>query len=113
MKARPPGGAFEVSAADIEPFNVASPGHDQFRWLVVPHGVPNAVERTIVHAGSIDSGLQGCVRTGRIAQRASAAVSSSRLCAEGVGKCRTLAGRVTEMTAHGLLTGVSWVLRLA
>lgn len=107
---RSPGGTFVVSPAAIEGVG-GSIARDQLHRLIVRNGVPD-VEETVIHTG----GMQGAMAVGaandRAANRAKAGRVSYMLCAESGGRSVTLGGGMTEVTAHGLLTDVSRILRL-
>lgn len=111
-RARSPGGTFVVSASSIEASGGPSITRDQLRRLVVCNGVPKVAEPTVVNTGTVYSGTQTGAQNGRVAHRAKAAVSYM-LRADHGGGSSTLAGGMTAITAHGLLTDVSRILSLA
>lgn len=111
-KLRSPGGTFVISPTAIEASGGPSITRDQLHRLILRNGVPDVVEPTIVNTGSVYSGMQSGAQNDRVANRAKAAHVSYMLCAETGGRSTTLAGGMTEITAHGLLTDVSRLLSL-
>ncbi len=112
-KIRSPGGSYVVSPASIES-NGTTIARDQLHRLIVRNGVPDIQESTVVvNTGSVYSGMQAGAQNDRMANRAKASRVAYMLCAEAGGRSTTLAGGMTEVTAHGLLTDTSRILGLA
>jgi hypothetical protein len=111
-RVRSPGGTFVISPSTIEVSSGALITREQLHRLVVRNGVPNAAEPTIVTAGCVYSGMPADAQNDRIASRGKAARVSYMLCAEAGARSTTLAGGMTKVTAHGLLTDVSRILSL-
>jgi hypothetical protein len=102
-----------VSPATIEGPDGSPILRSQLHRLIVRNGIPDAGEPAVVDTGSVGSGVRAGVRTDRAVNRAGAATVSYMLCAEAGDHSTTLAGGMTVDTAHGLLTDVSRILRLA
>lgn len=112
-KVRSPGGAFVVSSSSIEPADGAPIRRDHLHRLIVRNGIPDVEGgAVVVDTGSVYSGMQAGAANDRAANRAKAKLVSYMLCAEAGGRSTTLAGGMTEVTAHGLLIDVSRVLGL-
>lgn len=112
-KLRSPGGQFVVSPDAIEVQGSTISKQDLHR-LIVRNGVPEVNATIMVHH---DGSMQGAMASGahndRMANRAKAATVSYMLCAESGGRSIVLGGGMTDVTANGLMTDVSRVLRLA
>jgi hypothetical protein len=111
-KVRYPGGTFVISPSGVEGASGPSNTREQLHRLIVRNGVPEVQEAVVVNTGTVYSGMQSGAQNDRTANRAKAATVSYMLCAEAGGRSTTLAGGMTEVTAHGLLTDVSRVLNL-
>lgn len=112
-KVRSPGGTFVVAPTHIETVSAGSITREQLHRLIVRNGVPDVAEPIVVNTGSVYSGMAAGAQNDRMANRAKAATVAYMLCAEHGGRSVTLAGGMTEVTAHGLLTDVSRILSLA
>lgn len=112
-KIRSPGGTFVVSPTGIEaPGGTIAVG--QLHRLIVRNGVPDIQGGAVaVNTGTMYSAMQAGAANDRAVNRTRAAMVSYMLCAESGGRSTTLAGGMTEVTAHGLLTDVSRLLGLA
>jgi len=111
-RVRFPGGTFVISPHGIEGASGPAISRDQLHRLIVRNGVPDVAEAAVVNTGTVYSGMASGAQNDRIANRAKAAHVSYMLCAEAGGRSTTLAGGMTEVTAHGLLTDVSRILGL-
>ncbi|HUK63025.1 MAG TPA: hypothetical protein VLV15_06825 [Dongiaceae bacterium] len=105
-RSRAPGGSFVVSPGGIETGDTRLP-RERLRRLIVTNAVPGSAEPTSVAAGTAYLDTPGLPPG--FAGRARAAVSYL-LCAEEGDRSTTLAGGMTALTAHGLLTEVSRIL---
>jgi len=112
-RVRSPGGTFVISPGGIEGSSGPAISRDQLHRLIVRNGVPEVGEAMVVNTGSVYSGMAAGAQNDRMANRAKAAHVSYMLCAEAGGRSTTLAGGMTEVTAHGLLTDVSRILGLS
>ena len=110
-KVRSPGGSFVVSPSSIET-PAGSIARDELHRLIVRNGVPDVQEASVANTGTFYSGMAAGAANDRAANRAKASTVSYMLCAEAGGRSTTLGGGMTEVTAHGLLTDVSRILRL-
>ena len=111
-KVRSPGGTFVVSPTTIETGGGTTITRDQLHRLIVRNSIPSAAEAAVVNTGTVYSGMQAGAQNDRMANRAKAANVSYMLCAEHGGRSATLAGGMTEVTAYGLMTDASRILRL-
>jgi len=111
-KVRLPGGTFVVSPTSIETSGGVI-SREALHRLIVRNGVPDVQEAVMVNTGSVYSGMAAGAQNDRMANRAKASAVSYMLCAEAGGRATTLGGGMTEVTAHGLLTDVSRILRLS
>ncbi len=111
-KIRSPGGQFVVSPTTIEAKGSTITREDLHR-LIVRNGVPEVNATVMVHH---DGSMQGAMASGahndRMANRAKAATISYMVCAEAGGRSIVLGGGMTDVTANGLMTDVSRILRL-
>lgn len=110
-KARSPGGEFVVSPAAIE-VNGATITREALHRVIVRNGIPDVQEFGVVKTGSMLSAMESGAQNDRMANRAKAATVSYVVCAEAGGRSTVLGGGMTEVTANGLLTDVSRILRL-
>lgn len=111
-KRRSPGGSFVVSPSALETPNWTI-ARDQLHRLIIRNSVPDIEEYGVVQTGSMQSAMAAGAQNDRIANRAKAAAVSYMVCAEAGGKSTTLGGGMTEVTANGLLTDVSRIMRLS
>jgi hypothetical protein len=112
-KIRSPGGSFVVSPQGLEMAGGAVITREQLHRLILRNGVPEIGDVVVVDTGSVYSGMQAGAARDRMANRARAGAVSYMLCAEHGGRSVTLAGGMTEVTAHGLLTDVNRVMNAA
>ncbi len=110
-KVRSPGGTFVASPSGLETSG-GSILRDELHRLIVRNGVPEVQEMTVVNTGSVSSGMAVGAANDRMANRAKASAVAYMLCAEAGGRSTTLGGGMTEVTANGLLTDVSRILRM-
>ena len=81
--------------------------------LVVRNGIPDVQGSTAsVQTGSMHSAMAAGAQNDRLANRAKATTVSYVLCAEAGGRAVVLGGGMTEVTANGLMTDVSRILRI-
>src|SRR5207249_5097697 len=99
---RSPGGTFVVSPGAIETPAGIRITRQQLGRLVVLNSVPQVAEPVFVDAGARYAEIQMGVRHDRIARRSKVARVSYLLRAETGDATTTLAGGMTEWTAHGL-----------
>jgi hypothetical protein len=113
-KIRSPGGTFVVSPTGIETSDGATIEREQLHRLILRNGVPEIAGGSVaVETGTMYSAMQAGAANDRAVNRARAKAVSYMLCAECGGRSTTLAGGMTEVTAHGLMTDVSRILGLA
>ncbi len=108
-RARSPGGTFVISPSAIELADGLRIPRARVRRLVVRNGLPNVADPVVVPPGDVferGAGSEGAAQRGGVAQ------VSFLLCAEADDASHTLAGGMTERTAHGLLIDVSRILSL-
>lgn len=110
-KVRSPGGTFVVSPSGIET-SAGKIASEQLHRLIVRNGIPDSQEVAVANTGTFYSGMAAGAANDRAANRAKASIVSYMLCAEAGGRSTTLGGGMTEVTAHGLMTDVSRILRL-
>lgn len=111
-KVRSPGGEFVVSPSAIEAKGAVIT-REALHRLIVRNGIPDVQEYGVVQTGSMQSAMAAGAQNDRLANRAKATTVSYVLCAEAGGRAVVLGGGMTEVTANGLLTDVSRILRLA
>ncbi len=113
-KIRSPGGTFVVSPAGVEVPGGPTVTREQLHRLIVRNGVPDIQGGAVaVNTGTMFTAMQSGAANDRAVNRARALAVSYMLCAESGGRSTTLAGGMTEVTAHGLMTDVSRILGLA
>ena len=110
-KVRSPGGDFVVSPAAIEAKGAVIT-REALHRLVVRNGIPDVQEYGVVQTGSMHSAMAAGAQNDRLANRAKATTVSYVLCAEAGGRAVVLGGGMTEVTANGLMTDVSRILRI-
>ncbi len=109
-KVRSPGGTFVVSPEGIEGADGSKIPRASLHRLILRNGIPDIQEATIANTGTVYSGMAAGAQNDRMANRHKAGLVSWMLCAEAGGRSTTLAGGMTEVTAHGLMTEASRAL---
>src|SRR5262249_2297550 len=103
---RSPGGTFVVSPAGIEREGGAL-ARERLRHLVVTNSLPGTAPPPRVATGAV---YRAASALGTANATAGGAVVSYMLCADDGDRLTPLAGGMTAVTAHGLLTDVSRIL---
>jgi len=112
-KFRAPGGTFVASPSGLEVPSGSTITREQLHRLIVRNGIPDIQGGAVaVNTGTMYSAMQAGAANDGAVNRARALAVSYMLCAEAGGHSTTLAGGMTEVTAHGLMTDVSRILGL-